>query len=84
MNMHNTNTRWLVHIRALLMLRRTMGNLIHKTRHGSNLGEATPLPLIVFFAPLHMGHIQMAFCLRNPKWESQNSHNWDPYDFGGA
>jgi hypothetical protein len=26
-------------------------------------GEATTLPLIVYFVPLHEAHIQMAFCL---------------------
>jgi hypothetical protein len=43
---------------------------IHKTHHGSDLGEATTFPLIVYFAPLHRGHIQMVFCPKIPKWES--------------
>jgi hypothetical protein len=33
----------------------------HKTHHGSNLGEATTFPLIVYFALLHKTHIQMTF-----------------------
>jgi hypothetical protein len=46
----------------------------HKTHHGPNLGEATTFPFIVSSAILHGGHIQMAFCPRTPKWESENSH----------
>jgi len=34
---------------------------IHKTHHGSNLGEATTFPLILYYVPLHEAHIQMAF-----------------------
>jgi hypothetical protein len=34
----------------------------HKTHHSSDLREATTFPLIVYFVPLHKGHIQMAFC----------------------
>ncbi len=33
------------------------------------MGEATTFPFIVFSVPLHEAHIQMAFCLRTPKWE---------------
>ncbi len=40
----------------------------HKTHHGSDLGEATTFPLIVYSATLHEGHIQMAFCPKTPKW----------------
>jgi len=54
----------------------------HKTHHGLNLEEATTFPLIVYFVPLHEAHIQMAFCPRTPKWESQNSQSWDSRDFG--
>jgi hypothetical protein len=54
----------------------------HKTHHGSDLGEATIFPFIVYFVPLHETHIQMAFCLGTPKWESQNSQSWDSHDFG--
>jgi hypothetical protein len=39
-----------------------------KIHHGPDLGEATTFSLIIFFEPLHKGHIQMAFCLRTPKW----------------
>jgi hypothetical protein len=33
----------------------------HKIHHGPDLGEATTFPLIVYYAPLHEGHIQMTF-----------------------
>jgi hypothetical protein len=55
----------------------------HKIHHNSDLGEATTFSFIVFYVPLHKGHIQMAFCPGTPKWESQNSHRWDSRDFGG-
>jgi hypothetical protein len=54
----------------------------HKTHHGSNLGEATTFPLIVYYVPLHKAHIQMTFCPRTPKWKSQNSQSWDSRNFG--
>jgi hypothetical protein len=70
---------------TLLMLGRTTGNSdTHKTHHGLDLGEATTFPLIVYFAALHMGHIQMAFCPGTPKWESRNSHIRDSCNFGGT
>jgi hypothetical protein len=56
----------------------------HKTHHSPDLGEATTFLLIVLSAILHKGHIQMAFCPGTPKWEFQNSHNYDSCDFGGA
>ncbi len=43
--------------------------------HGLDLREATTFSFIIYFAPLHRGHIQMAFCPRTPKWESWNSQN---------
>jgi hypothetical protein len=55
----------------------------HKTHQGSNLGEATTFPLIVYFVHGHGTSIQMTFCLGTPKWESQNSQSWDSRDFGG-
>jgi hypothetical protein len=62
MNMHKTNTKWLVHSLSTFGARTSHGLLrIHKTQNGSDLGEATTIPLRVFFASLHMGHIQMAF-----------------------
>ncbi len=45
----------------------------HKTHHNSDLWEIITSPLIVFYAALHGGHIQMAFCLGTPKWESFRS-----------
>jgi hypothetical protein len=53
----------------------------HKTHHGLDLGEATTFPLIVYFVPLHVAHIQMAFGPKTPRWESQNSHNSNSHDF---
>jgi hypothetical protein len=53
----------------------------HKIHHGPDLGEATTFPLIIYFVPLHKGHIQMAFCPRTPKWESRNSQTWDSCNF---
>jgi hypothetical protein len=40
---------------------------IHKIHHGLDLGEATTFPLIVYYAPFHDAHIQMAFCLGTSK-----------------
>jgi hypothetical protein len=37
---------------------------IHKTHHGSDKGEATTFPLIVFSVINHGGYIQMSFCPR--------------------
>jgi hypothetical protein len=33
----------------------------HKTHHNPDLGEATTFPFIIYYAPLHEAHIQMAF-----------------------
>jgi len=35
---------------------------IHKTHHGSDLGEATTFPLIIYFVPGHGTSTQMSFC----------------------
>jgi len=35
----------------------------HKIHHGSNLGEDTTFPLIIFFVINHPNYIQMSFCL---------------------
>ncbi len=47
----------------------------HKIHHGSDLGEATTFSLIVYFAPLHRGHIQMVFFSQ----DFRNSHSWDSH-----
>ncbi len=39
----------------------------NKIHHGSDLGEATTFPLIVFFVINHQSYIQMSFCLGTPK-----------------
>jgi hypothetical protein len=54
----------------------------HKIHHGPDLGEATTFPLVVYYVPLHEGHIQMAFCPGIPKWESRNSQTWVPTTLG--
>jgi hypothetical protein len=80
----NQITSWLAHNLSIFYARTSHGQpQTHKTHHGPDLGEATTFPPIVFFASLHGDHIQMAFCFGTPKWESQNSHNWDFRDFGG-
>ncbi len=61
-----------------------MGNSDTQDSPQPGLGEATTFPLIVYFAPLHEGHIQMAFCPETPKWESQNCNTWDSRDFEGT
>ncbi len=55
----------------------------HKTHHGPDLGETINFLFILYFVPLYMGHIQVAFCPRTPKWESRNFHNSDSCNFGG-
>ncbi len=44
---------------------------IHKTYHGSDLGEANTFPLIVFSLLGHEASTQMSFCLGIPKWDLQ-------------
>jgi hypothetical protein len=39
----------------------------HKTHHGSDLGEATTFPFIVFYILGHGASTQMSFCLGTPK-----------------
>jgi len=43
---------------------------IHKTQHGSDLGEATTFPLIVYFVPNHRISTQMSFCHKIPTTQS--------------
>ncbi len=59
----NQTTSWLVHSWSTFDARTSHGQThIHKTHHSPNLGEATTLPLIVYYVPLHEAHIQMTFC----------------------
>jgi hypothetical protein len=53
----------------------------HKTHRGSDSGEATTFPHIIYYAPPHMSGIQMVFCLGTPKWESQNRQSWESRNF---
>jgi hypothetical protein len=83
MDLHKTNTRWLVHSWSTFGAKMSHGaTQTHKTHHGSDLGEATTFPLIIYSTPLHGGHIQMAFCPGTPIWESQNFQAWVSHNFG--
>jgi hypothetical protein len=79
----NQTTSWLVHSWSTFGAKMSHGQTrTHKIQHGPDLGEATTFSLILYFMPLHKGHIQMAFCPGTPKWESQNSQSWDSHNFG--
>jgi hypothetical protein len=54
----------------------------NKTHHGSDLGEATTFPLMIYFVHGHKTSTQMSFCLRTPTWESGNSQSLDSHYFG--
>ncbi len=54
------------------MLGKATGNWTHLTHHGLDSGEATTFSLIVFFAPLHRGYIEVALFPGTPKLESRN------------
>jgi hypothetical protein len=41
-------------------------------------GKPSPSPLVVYSAPFHEGHIQMAFCFGTPKWELGLPRFWGP------
>ncbi len=74
LNLHQTNqqvgqfTFW-----STLGARTSHGQLwTYLIHHGPDSREAITFPHIVYSAPLHGGHIQMAFCLGTPTWESRN------------
>jgi hypothetical protein len=70
----NQTTKWLMHSLSIFGVRKSHGQTqTHEIHHSPDLGEATTFPLILYSMPLHEAHIQMAFCLGIPKWESQNS-----------
>ncbi len=54
------------------MLGQATGNWTHLTHHGPDSREAPTFPLIVFFAPLHRGYIEVALFPGTPKLESRN------------
>jgi hypothetical protein len=54
------------------VLGQATGIWTHLTHHGPNSGEATTFPLIVFFAALRRGYIQVALFPGTPKLESRN------------
>ncbi len=54
------------------MLGQATGNWTHLTHHGSDLGEDTTFPLIVFSGALRRGYIQMALFPGTPGLESRN------------
>jgi hypothetical protein len=74
LNLHpKTNLKGLVSIREHpWVLGQATGIWTHKTHHGSDSGEATTFPFIVFSAPLCRGYIQMALFPETPKLESRN------------
>jgi len=45
----------------------TFGARIHKTHHGSDLGETTTFPLILFSMLSHGACTKMSFCFGTPK-----------------
>ncbi len=68
-----TNTSWLEVILYALGVGTSHGlTRTHLTHHGSDSGESTTFPLIVFFAALRRGYIQMALFPGTPKLESRN------------
>jgi hypothetical protein len=80
----NQTTSWLVHNWNTFGARMSHGQIeTHKIHHGPNSGETITFPFIVHFVLGHGISTQMTFCSRTPKWESQNSHNWNSCDFGG-
>jgi hypothetical protein len=64
MNLHKTNTKWLMHNWSTFGAKTSHGQL-GLIRLDPDLGETTTFPLIAYFAPLYGGHIQMAFCPRD-------------------
>jgi hypothetical protein len=74
MNLHqNKPPTWLIHIsRHPWVLGQATGTSDHKTHHGSDSGEATTFPHIIFFAPNFGDYIQMALFPGTPKLESRN------------
>jgi hypothetical protein len=74
LNLHqNKPPTWLVHISGHpWVLGQATGNWTHFIHHGSDSGEATTFPLIVFSAPLHQGYIEVALFPGTPKLESRN------------
>jgi hypothetical protein len=73
---------WLVHILEHLGVKINHGRLwTHKTHHGSDLGEATTFPYIVFSAPLHGTYIRIALYPGTPKEEIRNCPGLDSHNF---
>jgi hypothetical protein len=59
---HKLKTSWLVHSWNTFGAWTSHGHTqTHKTHHGSNLGEATTFPLILFSMISRRGYIQMSF-----------------------
>jgi hypothetical protein len=54
------------------MLGQATGTSDHKTHHGPDLGDATTIPHIIYFATFHRTYIQVALFPRTPKLESRN------------
>jgi hypothetical protein len=68
MGLHTTHTRWLVHSWSTFGARTSHGQHRHtRLTTAWTWGEATTFPLIVYSAPLHGAHIQMAFFSRDSR-----------------
>jgi hypothetical protein len=79
----NQTTSWLVHSLSTFGAKMSHEQIqTHKTHHGSNLGEATTFPFIVYSMHGHGTSTQMSFCPMTPKCEFRNSQNWDSRLFG--
>jgi len=48
----------------------------HKTHHGSDLGEATTFPFIVFSVPGHEANTQMSFCPEIRSFVTLEAHDF--------
>ncbi len=77
-DLHKTNTKWLVHSWSTFGARMNHKQPGHtRLTTARTWGKPPPSPFIVYSAPLHRGHIKMAFCPGTPKWESRNCNSWD-------
>jgi hypothetical protein len=61
-----TQGGWCI-IGALLVLGRVTNDSYSQDSPRPRLGEATTFPLIIYYATLHMNHIQMVFCPGSPE-----------------
>jgi hypothetical protein len=68
----NQTTSWLVHSWNIFGVRTSHRQTwTHTTHHGSDLGEATTFPLVVYFVPGHRTSTRMTFCPGLPSGSSK-------------